>query len=219
MLPCGWKVSAGRRSPHELIRNSSIATTAVIEVEGAGAGPSREMRHVGNIQVLFAPQIPIGRSIKPLGAEGENIQSQQQKQQQQQQQQHQHGALDRDSRESELTMDFKASTTATIATIDKGSDRTFASAFFHPPASPTHVGCCMLNRAPVRPPSEIYFESRGKCCKKLLRYNGYPNKVPGVLLYPEEGWARSAASSYWTIAPCRWRRNRCIVEEVAGSRK
>ncbi|EAL38889.3 AGAP011720-PA, partial [Anopheles gambiae str. PEST] len=67
-----------------------------------------------------------------------------------------------------------------------------------------------------RPPSEIYFESRGKCCKKLLRYNGYPNKV---LLYPEEGWARSAASSYWTIAPCRWRRNRCIVEEVAGSRK
>lgn len=145
-------------------------------------------------------------------------------------------------------MDFKASTTATIATIDKGSDRTFASAFFHPPASPTHVGCCMLNRAPVRPPSEIYFESRGKCCKKLLRYNGYPNKVRGViyeiqhthtllfyivqiltfyssfpitkvLLYPEEGWARSAASSYWTIAPCRWRRNRCIVEEVAGSRK
>ncbi|EDS38982.1 conserved hypothetical protein [Culex quinquefasciatus] len=39
-----------------------------------------------------------------------------------------------------------------------------------------------------------------------------------VLLYPEEGWARSAASSYWTISPCRWRRNRCIVEEVAGSR-
>uniref|UniRef100_A0A182YRB1 Uncharacterized protein n=2 Tax=Neocellia TaxID=44535 RepID=A0A182YRB1_ANOST len=115
-----------------------------------------------------------------------------------------------------LMMDFKASNTATIATIDKGSDRTFASAFFHPPASPTHVGCCVLNRAPARPPSEIYFESRGKCCKKLLRYNGYPNKV---LLYPEEGWARSAASSYWTIAPCRWRRNRCIVEEVAGSRK
>uniref|UniRef100_A0A182NPN4 Uncharacterized protein n=1 Tax=Anopheles dirus TaxID=7168 RepID=A0A182NPN4_9DIPT len=114
-----------------------------------------------------------------------------------------------------LMMDFKASNTATIATIDKGSDRTFASAFFHPPASPTHVGCCVLNRAPARPPSEIYFESRGKCCKKLLRYNGYPNKV---LLYPEEGWARSAASSYWTIAPCRWRRNRCVVEEVAGSR-
>uniref|UniRef100_A0A182WEE3 Uncharacterized protein n=1 Tax=Anopheles minimus TaxID=112268 RepID=A0A182WEE3_9DIPT len=135
---------------------------------------------------------------------------------------------------SMLMMDFKASNTATIATIDKGSDRTFASAFFHPPASPAHVGCCVLNRAPARPPSEIYFESRGKCCKKLLRYNGYPNKVgtlstptsdmnlnypSQVLLYPEEGWARSAASSYWTIAPCRWRRNRCIVEEVAGSRK
>uniref|UniRef100_A0A182SI35 Uncharacterized protein n=1 Tax=Anopheles maculatus TaxID=74869 RepID=A0A182SI35_9DIPT len=83
---------------------------------------------------------------------------------------------------SMLMMDFKASNTATIATIDKGSDRTFASAFFHPPASPTHVGCCVLNRAPARPPSEIYFESRGKCCKKLLRYNGYPNKVS---IFPE----------------------------------
>ncbi|KYN39026.1 hypothetical protein ALC56_06452 [Trachymyrmex septentrionalis] len=23
----------------------------------------------------------------------------------------------------------------------------------------------------------FYYENRGKCCKKLLRYNGYPNKV------------------------------------------
>ncbi|XP_058465287.1 uncharacterized protein LOC131438910 [Malaya genurostris] len=113
-------------------------------------------------------------------------------------------------------MEFKPSNTATIATIDKGNPPLPAS-FLHPPASPTNVGCCAIGRrTPPRPPSEIYFESRGKCCKKLLRYNGYPNKV---LLYPEEGWARSAASSYWTITPCRWRRNRCIVEEVAGSRK
>lgn len=49
-----------------------------------------------------------------------------------------------------------------------------------PPASPSSskVGCCALRRTPPRPPQEIYFESRGKCCKKLLRYNGYPNKVP-----------------------------------------
>ncbi|KAL1379076.1 hypothetical protein pipiens_003854 [Culex pipiens pipiens] len=114
-------------------------------------------------------------------------------------------------------MEFKhGSNTATIATID-GGNPPLPATLLHPPASPTNVGCCAISRRiPPRPPSEIYFESRGKCCKKLLRYNGYPNKV---LLYPEEGWARSAASSYWTISPCRWRRNRCIVEEVAGSRK
>lgn len=49
----------------------------------------------------------------------------------------------------------------------------------NPPPSPTTVGCCALRlkKNPPRPPQEIYFESRGKCCKKLLRYNGYPNKV------------------------------------------
>ncbi|KAL6439561.1 hypothetical protein ACFW04_003986 [Cataglyphis niger] len=25
----------------------------------------------------------------------------------------------------------------------------------------------------------FYYENRGKCCKKLLRYNGYPNKKQG----------------------------------------
>jgi hypothetical protein len=25
----------------------------------------------------------------------------------------------------------------------------------------------------------FYYENRGKCCKKLLRYNGYPSKVRG----------------------------------------
>lgn len=47
-----------------------------------------------------------------------------------------------------------------------------------PPASPA-ITCCSMRRrrTPPRPPQEIYFESRGKCCKKLLRYNGYPNKV------------------------------------------
>lgn len=46
-----------------------------------------------------------------------------------------------------------------------------------PSPSTSSIGCCMLRRSPPRPPQEIYFESRGKCCKKLLRYNGYPNKV------------------------------------------
>lgn len=26
----------------------------------------------------------------------------------------------------------------------------------------------------------FYYENRGKCCKKLLRYNGYPSKVRGM---------------------------------------
>lgn len=55
----------------------------------------------------------------------------------------------------------------------------------NPPPSPTTVGCCALRlkKNPPRPPQEIYFESRGKCCKKLLRYNGYPNKVIYIFLY------------------------------------
>ncbi|KAL4703525.1 hypothetical protein ACJJTC_010145 [Scirpophaga incertulas] len=40
-----------------------------------------------------------------------------------------------------------------------------------------------------------------------------------VLLFPEEGWARSASSSYWTLQPCWWRRTRCKVVEVAGTRR
>ncbi|XP_046421165.1 uncharacterized protein [Neodiprion pinetum] len=70
----------------------------------------------------------------------------------------------------------------------------------------------------------FYYENRGKCCKKLLRYNGYPNKNTGqflfqVLLFPEEGWARSASSSYWTLTPFWWSRSRCKVVEVAGTRR
>lgn len=53
---------------------------------------------------------------------------------------------------------------------------------FNATSSPSKIGCCVLRRTPPRPPQEIYFESRGKCCKKLLRYNGYPNKVRIILL-------------------------------------
>lgn len=44
-------------------------------------------------------------------------------------------------------------------------------------------------------------------------------RVAQVLLYPEEGWARNASSSYWTITPCRWWRRWCVVEEISGSRQ
>ncbi|XP_073847900.1 uncharacterized protein [Musca autumnalis] len=67
-----------------------------------------------------------------------------------------------------------------------------------------------------RTPQEIYFESRGKSCKKLLKFNGNSNKI---LLYPEEGWARTASSSYWTITPCWWQPNRCRIEEFAGTQR
>ncbi|XP_020715561.1 uncharacterized protein LOC101448302 isoform X2 [Ceratitis capitata] len=75
-----------------------------------------------------------------------------------------------------------------------------------------------LTRRPQtrRTPQEIYFESRGKSCKKLLKFNGYTNKI---LLYPEEGWARTASSSYWTITPCWWQPNRCRIEEFTGTQR
>jgi hypothetical protein len=40
-----------------------------------------------------------------------------------------------------------------------------------------------------------------------------------VLLFPEEGWARSASSSYWTLTPAWWSHSRCKVVEVAGTRR
>lgn len=49
-----------------------------------------------------------------------------------------------------------------------------------PPSPTMKVGCCPFKptfRSAPRTPQEVYFESRGKCCKKLLRFNGYPNKV------------------------------------------
>ncbi|XP_075210398.1 uncharacterized protein LOC142317736 [Lycorma delicatula] len=60
------------------------------------------------------------------------------------------------------------------------------------------------------------------CClpfskrQETLPCRSRPSKV---LLYPEEGWARSAASSYWTLASCWWCRSRCKVVEVAGTRR
>ncbi|EDW33322.1 GL20522 [Drosophila persimilis] len=43
--------------------------------------------------------------------------------------------------------------------------------------------------------------------------------VPGILLYPEEGWARTASSSYWTITPCWWQPNRCRIVEFSGTQR
>uniref|UniRef100_A0A1B0A2Q6 Uncharacterized protein n=1 Tax=Glossina pallidipes TaxID=7398 RepID=A0A1B0A2Q6_GLOPL len=40
-----------------------------------------------------------------------------------------------------------------------------------------------------------------------------------ILLYPEEGWARTASSSYWTITLSWWQPNRCRIEEFAGTQR
>lgn len=62
----------------------------------------------------------------------------------------------------------------------------------------------------------FYYETRGKNCHKLLRYEGCPNKV---LLFPFEGWAQPAVSSYWLIKLPWWSRRRCKIVEVCGSKK
>nr|CAH0102704.1 unnamed protein product [Daphnia galeata] len=51
---------------------------------------------------------------------------------------------------------------------------------------------------------------------KLLRHDGTPTKV---LLYPEEGWAKTATNAYWLLSIPWWNRNRCKVVEVAGTRR
>ncbi|XP_054265595.1 uncharacterized protein LOC128991183 [Macrosteles quadrilineatus] len=67
-------------------------------------------------------------------------------------------------------------------------------------------GCCCLP-LPRR---------RSRCSARHLLTSRQPCKV---LLYPEEGWARSAMSSYWILAPCWWSWSRCKVIEVTGTRR
>ncbi|BES91661.1 Hypothetical protein NTJ_04470 [Nesidiocoris tenuis] len=73
---------------------------------------------------------------------------------------------------------------------------------------------CLIPRgAPSPPTPPMPKPPTPVSCKKILK------KTNKVLLYPEEGWARSAASSYWTLTPCWWSRSVCTVVEVAGTRR
>ncbi|XP_065368740.1 sericin-2 [Calliphora vicina] len=105
-----------------------------------------------------------------------------------------------------------------LATQPSGNNghATAASATLVPPHNSSYMNLLKKNHTHRRTPQEIYFESRGKSCKKLLKFNGNSNKI---LLYPEEGWARTASSSYWTITPCWWQPNRCRIEEFAGTQR
>ncbi|XP_041363512.1 uncharacterized protein LOC121379106 [Gigantopelta aegis] len=62
----------------------------------------------------------------------------------------------------------------------------------------------------------FYYETRGKCCRKVFRYEGYPAKV---LLFPYEGWAQPALITYWILKTYWWSRTKCKVVEITGSKK
>ncbi|CAG5094930.1 Protein of unknown function [Cotesia congregata] len=66
---------------------------------------------------------------------------------------------------------------------------------------------------------EIEMASIGDLNDKNLFSSTIFNEWLVVLLFPEEGWARSASSSYWTLTPFWWSRSRCKVVEVAGTRR
>ncbi|XP_046675132.1 uncharacterized protein LOC124363903 [Homalodisca vitripennis] len=73
-------------------------------------------------------------------------------------------------------------------------------------ADDTACGCCLpLFRRPVP--------------RSTARNMLWAHKPCKVLLYPEEGWARSAMSSHWLLLPCWWSRSRCTVVEVTGTRR
>ncbi|XP_076368253.1 uncharacterized protein LOC143255835 [Tachypleus tridentatus] len=60
----------------------------------------------------------------------------------------------------------------------------------------------------------FYYEHHGKCCRKILNHEGSPNKI---LLYPDEGWARSSPTSYWILKRPWWNRSACKITEVCGT--
>lgn len=62
----------------------------------------------------------------------------------------------------------------------------------------------------------FYYETRGKCCRKFFNHEGVPTKVH---LFPYEGWAQPALSSYWMLKTYWWSRSRVKITEVTGSQK
>ena len=61
-----------------------------------------------------------------------------------------------------------------------------------------------------------YWENRGKSAYKMLKKDGYPNRV---LLFPYEGWARPACQTYWILKTPWWSKKRCKVVQICGSTK
>ncbi|XP_060565573.1 uncharacterized protein LOC132724652 [Ruditapes philippinarum] len=61
-----------------------------------------------------------------------------------------------------------------------------------------------------------YYETRGKCCRKFFNHEGVPTKIH---LFPYEGWAQPALSSYWMLKTYWWSRTRVKITEVTGSQR
>ncbi|KAH0948769.1 hypothetical protein HN011_004637 [Eciton burchellii] len=58
----------------------------------------------------------------------------------------------------------------------------------------------------------FYYENRGKCCKKLLRYNGYPNKVRRhALAISFRGFVYESRRSFPLGIQCLLREPNCFV--------
>lgn len=62
----------------------------------------------------------------------------------------------------------------------------------------------------------FYHEHRGKSCRKLLKHDGYPNKL---FLHPCESWAHPSGVTYWMIKTPWWSKKKCKVIEVNGTQK
>lgn len=62
----------------------------------------------------------------------------------------------------------------------------------------------------------FYYENRGKCCRKVFNYEGYPTRV---MLFPYEGWAHPVPVTYWTLKTYWWNRSRCKIVEVSGTKR
>lgn len=78
-----------------------------------------------------------------------------------------------------------------VATVITTPTPVTAKTTNHLPTTPSKSGggCCSMNilinskNQLRRTPQEFYFESRGKSCKKLLKFNGSSNKV-NVFSFP-----------------------------------
>lgn len=65
--------------------------------------------------------------------------------------------------------------------------------------------------------SFYYEESRGRCCRKLLREIGEQRRTK-IRLYAYESWPKPALISHWTIKTVWWSKSKCEIIEQLGHR-
>lgn len=62
----------------------------------------------------------------------------------------------------------------------------------------------------------FYYECQGQSCRKVLKHEGSPSKI---LLFADEGWARTAPNAHWILKRPWWSRSFCKVTEVTATRR